>query len=155
MKSYLNSGKIGFILFSAMAFCSCNKQTDLTEQEVIGAIKKFDQGWEQKNMKTVDSVLSPHYIYFTQSGNTFSRDNVVSTAGESTYTLKKMSRGEFIVTITGNTAVVSTRWKGEGLYYGTPFNEDQRCSITLIKRENKVEILSEHCTPIKGNKVFH
>lgn len=106
-------------------------------------------------MSTVDSVLSAAYTYYTRSGSTFSRDSVVATAGETAYSLRNMSRSEFKVTLMGNTAVVSTRWKGRGMYRGEPFNEDQRCSIVLIKKENKVEILSEHCTPIKANIIFH
>lgn len=143
------------ILFVITAMVSCKKQRDLTEQEVIDTIKKFDNGWEHKNMKAVDSVLAPSYIYFTQSGTLFSRDSVVATSGENDYLLKNMSRSEIEVTITGNTAVVSTRWKGEGMYRGNPFNEDQRCSIVLMKKDNKVQFLSEHCTPIRLNRVFH
>ncbi len=133
---------------------SC-EQEPITKDEVISAINKFDNGWQNKNLHAVDSVLSPAYIYFTQSGSTFSRDSVVATAGENSYTLHDMSRTEFSVTLYDNTATVSTRWKGKGIYRGIPFDEDQRCSIVLIKKNNKVEILSEHCTPIKGNRVFH
>jgi hypothetical protein len=106
-------------------------------------------------MKEVDSVLSPSYIYFTRSGGTFSRDSVVATAGESSYSLKDMSRSDFVITIYNNTAIVSTRWKGKGMYRGNPFNEDQRCSIVVVKNGDKVEILSEHCTPIETTRVFH
>lgn len=141
--------------FFILLLSSCAKQQDITKQEVITAIKKFDNGWEYKNMTVVDSVLSPAYIYFTQSGNTFSRDSVVATSGENDYLLYDMSRSEIEVTLTGNTAVVSTRWKGKGIYRGTPFNEDQRCSLILIKKDKKVQILSEHCTPIKINRIFH
>ena len=141
--------------FFILLLSSCAKQQDITKQEVITAIKKFDNGWEYKNMTAVDSVLSPADIYFTQSGNTFSRDSVVATSGENDYLLYDMSRSEIEVTLTGNTAVVSTRWKGKGIYRGTPFNEDQRCSLVLIKKDNKVQILSEHCTPIKINRIFH
>lgn len=133
---------------------SCEDRS-ITKEEVIAAIKKFDNGWEHKNLHAVDSVLSPSYIYFTQSGGTFSRDSVVATAGENSYLLHDMSRSEFDITLDGNTAIVSTRWKGKGTYRGTPFDEDQRCSIVLIKKNNKVEILSEHCTPIKGSRIFH
>jgi Tfp pilus assembly protein PilZ len=143
-----------FLLLLITAISSCNKQ-DITEKEVINAIRKFDDGWENKNLHTVDSVLAPSYIYFTQSGGLFSRDSVVATAGENAYLLNNMSRTEFEVTLYGNTAIVSTRWKGKGVYRGIPFDEDQRCSIMLIKKDNKVEILSEHCTPIKGTRVFH
>jgi len=146
--------KILFFL-SAVVLCSCNHQEDITEQEVMNAIKKFDYGWNNKNLHTVDSVLAPAYIYFTQSGGTFSRDSVVATAGENSYILHDVSRTEFVVTTYGNTAVVSSRWKGKGIYRGAPFDEDQRCSIVLIKKDNKVEILSEHCTPVKANRIFH
>lgn len=137
-----------------MVLASCTKN-DITEAEVMAAIKKFDYGWEHKNLKAVDSILSPAYVYFTQSGGTFSRDSVVATAGENSYILHDMSRSEFVVTLYDNTAVVSTRWKGKGTYRGTPFDEDQRCSVVLIKKNNRVEILSEHCTPVKANRIFH
>lgn len=146
--------RIAVFLFFITAFPSCNENT-ITKEEVIGVIKRFDDGWEHKNLKTVDSVLAPAYIYFTQSGGTFSRDSVVATAGESAYILRDMNRSEFVITIYENTAIVSTRWRGKGSYRSIPFDEDQRCSIVLIKKNNKVEILSEHCTPIKTNAVFH
>ena len=144
-----------FFLFVITSMFSCNHQQDITEQEVMNAINKFDFGWEHKDLKTVDSVLSSKYVYFTQSGGTFSRESVVATAGQNTDILDRVSRSEFVITTYGNTAVVSTRWKGKGIYRGTPFDEDQRCSIVLIKKDGKVEILSEHCTPVKGNRIFH
>jgi hypothetical protein len=145
-----------FFLLLLPALCSCEqKEAAITQEEVIHVINKFDDGWRSKNLGAVDSVLSPAYVYFTQSGSTFSRDSVVATAGESSYKLETMSRTEFVVVLDGNTAVVSTRWKGKGDYRGTPFDEDQRCSIVVVKKDNKVEILSEHCTPIKTYKVFH
>lgn len=145
--------KILFLLLSTALF-SCQQQ-DITEQEVMNTIQKFDVGWLNKKLPTVDSVLAASYVYFTQSGGTFSRDSVVATAGENSYMLDTMSRSDFVITTYGNTAVVSSRWKGKGIYRGTPFNEDQRCSIVLVKRNNKVEILSEHCTPVRGNRIFH
>lgn len=137
-------------------FTSCvQTPAPLTREEVITVIRKFDDGWRQKNMKEVDAVLAPAYVYFTQSGGTFSRDSVVATAGSVNYTLEDMSRSAYDVQLFENTAVVSTRWQGKGVYHGTAFNEDQRCSITIIKHHNKIEILSEHCTPIKAVSLFH
>jgi len=145
-----------FFLLLIIIFYSCQQQQSaLTTEEVTDVINKFDNGWRNKDLQAVDSVLSPSYIYFTQSGGLFSRDSVVATAGEATYVLQDMSRSEFSISLNDNTAIVSTRWKGKGSYRGTPFDEDQRCSIVVIKKDNKVEILSEHCTPIKSNRVFH
>ena len=145
-----------FFLLPAILFNSCKqKHSPLTTEEVTNVIHQFDDGWENKNLQRVDSVLSPLYVYFTQSGGVFSRDSVVATAGEASYILQNVSRSEFEVMMNGNTAIVSTRWKGNGSYRGIPFDEDQRCSIVVTKKDDKVEILSEHCTPIKPNKVFH
>ena len=143
-------------LLLLITFQSCNPvQQPLTDDEVINVINKFDDGWKTKNLASVDSVLGPGYTYFTQSGGIFSRDSVVATAGQTSYSLHDMSRTEYVVDLEDNTAIVSTRWKGKGSYRGVPFDEDQRCSIVVIKKNNKVEIISEHCTPIKGNKIFH
>ena len=146
----------GIFLLTAIVFGSCEmRQAPLTTDEVIAVIKRFDEAWRTKDLQGVDSVLSPAYIYFTQSGGTFSRANLVETAGSQDYTLEKMGRYEYHVKLFENTAVVSTRWQGKGSYKGTPFDEDQRCSITIIKHDGKVEILSEHCTPIKPNRILH
>ncbi|MEO8768811.1 MAG: nuclear transport factor 2 family protein [Ferruginibacter sp.] len=151
MKKYLL-----LFCFFAIAINSCtHQQTPLTKEEVLDVIEKFDDGWKHKNMKQVDSTLAKDYTYFTQSGNIFSRDSVVATAGESDYSLRDMSRTELDITLFDNTAIVSTRWKGKGNYRGVLFDEDQRCSIVVVKKNNEVEILSEHCTPIKTNKIFH
>lgn len=146
-----------FIAISLLciAFVSCTRKQTLTREEVINVIKRFDNGWRNKDMNAVDSTLAPSYVYFTQSGGTFSRDSVVQTAGSPSYTLERMDRAEFDVQLYENTAVVSTRWQGKGIYKGIPFNEDQRCSITIVKQNNKISILSEHCTPIKRSGIFH
>lgn len=143
-------------IFTMVVFSFCKQvPAPLTREEVIAVIRKFDEGWKNKDLKEVDEVLAPAYIYFTQSGGLFSRDSVVATAGSPTYTLQNLSRSAYYVELYGNTATVSTRWQGKGVYNGRPFDEDQRCSITVIKLSNKIEILSEHCTPIKPNSIFH
>jgi hypothetical protein len=128
---------------------SCKQQDVLTREEVITVIHRFDEGWKNKNPKSVDSVLSVSYIYFTQSGGTFDRKNVVQTAGSADYKLETMQREQFDIKIEGNTAIVNTVWKAKGSYFDAPFDDTQRCSITVIKINGQVKILSEHCTPVK------
>lgn len=112
-------------------------------------VQHFDEGWKNKQKERVDSVLSPQYLYFTQSGNTFDRVRLVETAGSDVYQLQTMERESFTIQLEGNTAVVNTIWKGKGFYHGEAFNDRQRCSITIVKHEGKVRILAEHCTPIR------
>lgn len=97
----------------------------------------------------VDSVLSNHYVYFTQSGQIFNRSALIITAGSSVYQLQTMGRENLTMQLEGNTAVVNTIWKGKGFYHGEQFNDKQRCSITIVKHKGLVKILAEHCTPIK------
>jgi hypothetical protein len=121
----------------------------LTEKEVFDVINKFDVGWRTKNASIVDSVLSEQYLYFTQSGHTFNRVNLLATAGSEVYQLQTMEREQLTIQLEGNAAVVNTIWKGKGLYHGEDFNDKQRCSITIVKHNGQVKILAEHCTPIK------
>lgn len=127
----------------------CYPEPVLTEAEVMKVIERFDAGWQYKNPQIVDSVLSSHYLYFTQSGNTFDRASLLATARSQVYTLQTMKREEVTIQLDGNTAVVNTIWSGKGLYHGEAFNDRQRCSITIVKHRKKVRILAEHCTPIK------
>lgn len=145
---------VSFFLLLFLASCTVNTGVNnneelLTEEEVMAVIGKFDEGWKNKDEAIVDSVLSEHYVYFTQSGYTFNRAKLVATAGSDVYTLQNMERENFVVQIEGNTAVVSTIWKGEGYYHGEQFNDKQRCSVTIVKHNGAVKILAEHCTPIK------
>ncbi|MBK7560819.1 MAG: nuclear transport factor 2 family protein [Chitinophagaceae bacterium] len=142
--------KICFVTIFIILFApSCQQKETLTTEEVVAAIQLFDKGWKEKNVEIVDSVLSKSYIYFTQSGGIFDRKNVVLTAGSNDYKLDTVLRKQFDIKIEGNVAVVNTVWTGKGTYFNSPFNDNQRCSITIIKNNGKVEILSEHCTPIK------
>jgi hypothetical protein len=138
------------ILLALMTWqCGSKKNDLLTEAEVRAVIDKFDEGWQQKKATLVDSVLSEHYVYFTQSGYTFDRASLVATAGSDEYSLQTMQRENLTMQIEGSTAVVNTIWKGKGSYHGEDFNDKQRCSITIVKHNGEVKILAEHCTPIK------
>ena len=138
-----------WIITIALIGWACHPEAVLTKEEVMRVIERFDTGWQKKDSSLVDSVLSPHYLYFTQSGNTLDRASLVSTAGSGVYTLQTMKREEVTIQLDGNTAVVNTIWSGKGFYHGEEFNDRQRCSITIVKHRNKVRILAEHCTPIK------
>lgn len=138
-----------FILTAAL-FISCKKNKDLlTAKEVQAVIKQFDKGWKNKDTALVNASLAKSYIYFTQSGGTFDRQNVLHTAGSAEYKLEECSREEISYRLEGNTAIVNSIWIGKGWYRGVPFADTQRCSITIIKTNGKVQILSEHCTIIK------
>lgn len=145
----MNNLFITGLIFVLLSSCNSQQTAPLSEQEVHAIMEKFDRGWKTKNATLVDSVLSPQYLYFTQSGKTFDRAALVATAGSQVYTLQTMERDNLTIQIEGNTAVVNTIWKGKGIYHGESFDDRQRCSVTITKWNGKVQILAEHCTPIK------
>jgi ketosteroid isomerase-like protein len=143
---------ISVLLFTSCSGSSKNEQAKeevLSEEEVMTLINKFDQAFTNNDATTVDSLISERYVYFTQSGNTFNRQQLVATAASDEYLLQNMQRENIVVHLDGNTAVVSTIWKGQGVYHGEQFNDRQRCSVTIVKHKGQVKILAEHCTPIK------
>jgi hypothetical protein len=140
---------LSWLIILLLLLQSCAQQENLTNEEINEVIDRFDTGWKNKNAASVDSVLDEKYIYFTQSGGTFIRANVVQTAGSKEYLLDEMERKVISITIEGNTAVINTTWRGKGIYYGKPFDDKQRCSMTIIKRKGKISILSEHCTVLQ------
>lgn len=141
--------KMIFFPLLALLLAACTNRETITREEVIEIIGRFDKGWKAKDSTLVDAVLAPSYIYFTQSGGTFSRPNVVYTAGSPDYILDTVQRKMVDIHLEGNTAVANTVWIARGSYFEKPFNDTQRCSITVIKQEGKLHILSEHCTPVK------
>src|SRR4030095_16335594 len=101
---------IALLLFTGF---SCTENQKITIEEVNQVIHRFDEGWKNKKAIVVDSLLSSQYSYFTQSGGTFDRANVVQTAGSPDYQLDLMDRQVVSVNISGNTAVVNTTWRGK------------------------------------------
>lgn len=136
-------------LFTFTLLACKQKKDTLTAKDIQSVISRFDNGWKNKDTAAVDSDLAQSYIYFTQSGGTYDRQNVMQTAASPEYKLEKYSREEISYRIEGNTAIVNTIWIGTGTYRGKAFADTQRCSMTIIKMNGKPQILSEHCTVIK------
>jgi hypothetical protein len=59
-----------------------------------------------------------------------------------------VERSEIMPQFDGNTAVVSTRWRGRGWWKGDPFVDDQRCSMVWHRAFDGWRVMSEHCTQI-------
>ena len=122
------------LLIIVIVGVSCKKkQTPLTEEEVIAVVKRFDEGWIGKNLSIVDSVLAPSYIYFTQSGSTFNRKNLVETAGSSEYLLDSAERLDYRIKLFENTYLRD--------YF---IEEDKDTKIKKIKKMKIIIILIQN-----------
>ena len=118
------------------------------EREVRSIIAAFDSAWNRRDTVAVGRMLPAGYQYFTSTGQVWPRARVLSLVGSPKYRIDRADRSEIVPRVLGRTAIVSTRWRGAGEYDGKPFVDDQRCTLTLGKRDTAWELLAEHCTQI-------
>ncbi len=122
----------------------------LTETEVKDFITNYDKAWENRDTATMKEIMADKYIYFTSTGDTRTRDNIISwfTPADK-YNVETAYRNEVRITLNGNTAVVSSHWIGKGVFGTEKFNDDQRCGLVIQKINGKIKIISEHCVQIE------
>jgi len=149
-----------FIILSAavtILFLSCNtiqKDKDdvpLTEAEVKDFIRQYDAMWASRDTGLMKQAMDDQYIYFTSTGFTIGRGNIISwfTPADK-YKVEKAERSEIIVQLNDNTAIVSSRWIGNGSFGNEKFNDDQRCGLVIQKINGTLKLVAEHCTQIAG-----
>ena len=119
-----------------------------THDSIVLAIKNYDEAWNRKDVTSVERAMAADYVYFTSNGDVWSRQRTLDLLRSPKYLLKSAERTEIEVHRTGNTAIVSSRWKGQGSYEGEEFHDDQRCSIVLARAGRSWKVLAEHCTQI-------
>ena len=118
------------------------------DEEILRFVKKYDDAWNRKDAVVLERVLSPNYVYFGSKGVVRSRQSLMEELLSPNYHLTSGGRSEIKVYTTASTAVVSSRWKGEGTSGVEEFHDDQRCSIVLARGKADWLALSEHCTQI-------
>ena len=141
-----------FPLVILLAITACNDKNGnevITDAEVKEFISSYDSSWHKRDTNSLKGLMDEQYIYFTSYGGTLSRDHLMGwfTPADK-YKVDTASRSEVSYKINGNTAIVSSRWIGNGSFGEEKFDDDQRCSLVLQKKNGKLKIISEHCTQI-------
>jgi hypothetical protein len=144
-----------FIIAGIISACNDGQKEEkttenkITEKEVTDFIKHYDDLWAKRDTSGMKKAIAENYIYFTSTGNTTTRDRIISWFTPSDkYKVDSATRSEISVTINDNTAIVSSRWVGGGSFDGEKFKDDQRCSLTIQKINGELKLISEHCTQI-------
>ena len=115
---------------------------------VIQIVEAYDRAWSRKDFAAVDRILANNYVYFTSEGGIVSRRDTLNFLRSPKYILNSAERSELEVHHVSSTAIVGSRWKGNGVYDGKAFHDDQRCSLVLIREGESWKLLSDHCTQI-------
>ena len=111
-------------------------------------IVRYDDAWKAKDVKALDKILAPEYVYFSSLGGESDLAKTRETVASPAYRLERGERSEIRAFRIGTTVVVSTRWQGAGVFDGKSFQDDQRCSVVVGFADGRGRVLSEHCTNI-------
>jgi hypothetical protein len=133
------------LLVSAFACAGPSGSTTGTEDSLRAALAIYDSAWLAKDGPTVERILAPEYTYFTSIGGLNDKAATLAFLADTGYTLTLSRRTDVRVKLAGTTAVVSSRWEGQGRYHAEPVRDDQTCGQTWLWRSDRWVILSEHC----------
>lgn len=115
---------------------------------VAAALEAYDAAWAEKDTAAAGRWLAPKYQYFTSTGALRNRDDMLGFLARPDYRLDHVERTEVQVTLDGETAIVSSRWRGTGEWSGGRIDDDQRCGQVFVRRATGWQTLSEHCVQI-------
>jgi ketosteroid isomerase-like protein len=122
----------------------------LTENEVRDFINRYDKAWAERDTVAMKEIMDDKYIYFSSTGNTTTKDNIISWFSPADkYKVDTAYRNEINIILNANTAIVSTHWAGNGTFGEEKFDDDQRCGLVVQKLNGKLKIISEHCVQIE------
>jgi ketosteroid isomerase-like protein len=139
---------VALCLFGVLLPRGLVAQTGTAAPEVTKLVARYDSAWNQHDSLTVNRLLAPSYQYFSSRGSVSSRGETMKFLSDPGYKLERARRSEVAVALSGDVAVVSSRWQGEGTYKGERFVDDQRCGQTWVRAGKSWQLLSEHCVQI-------
>jgi hypothetical protein len=117
--------------------------------ELLELNQAWTKAWLEGDARVVDSLMAPGYVYIAPNGQVLDRQKILSIIRSPRYHLFVGARTEVGVTPLGtDSAVVHSRWKGEGSYEGQGFHDDHRCTTILLRREGRWQVILEHCSAI-------
>jgi ketosteroid isomerase-like protein len=128
------------------------QQSSSRQDEVLKVIENYDKAWNQKDVRSLEQILAPNYVYFSSDGQVRSRQYMLDFLRSPGYVLNSAERGDLQAYRAADTVVVSSRWKGHGTYEGKEFRDDQRCGLVFTRDGQHWKLLSEHCTQIVSPK---
>lgn len=150
VEAFMKANSIFFIALSVLIFGTnaFAQKSDKQIENVLQTLKKYDEAWNKKDAKTVGEILDAQYIYFSSVGGLSTRQESLDFLVSPKYILTFVERSEIKTFQSGETVVVSSRWKGKGSYSGGEINDDQRCGQVFVKSGKNWKLFSEHCVQI-------
>ena len=137
-------------LLAGVSACGTAAADGGDEAAVRQVIASLDSAWNRKDSVAVAGLMAPTYVYFSSKGGITPRNQALAFLVAPHYRLEYADRSELEVHFFGASAVVSSRWRGRGMWEGKEFTDDQRCSLMMGWNSSGWRVLSEHCTQIES-----
>lgn len=136
------------LLLVVAALTACTPAGASPADDIRTITAPLDAAWNAHDTAAVARMMSHSYVYFSSRGDVVPRADFLAFLSEPSYRLDFVERSEIEPRFDGNTAIVSTRWRGRGSWKGESFVDDQRCSMVWHRAFDGWRLMSEHCTQI-------
>ncbi|MFN0277933.1 MAG: nuclear transport factor 2 family protein [Pyrinomonadaceae bacterium] len=144
MRSIILLGSILMLSSVSLAQTPDNLSADLKK-----ALTAYDAAWNKKDVGGVSKILAEDYVYFSSTGSLTNRKRTLEFLASPDYKLTFVERSEIVSLYnTNGVAVLSSRWKGRGMYGKEKIDDDQRCGLVFAKEKQQWRLISEHCAQI-------
>lgn len=148
MKNRLRLGFI-FTLLAVHAAASYSQTVDGLPSTLKSALTEYDRAWNAKDKATVGRILADDYVYFSSTGELTTRKATLDFLASPDYTLTFVERTQVkLLSKRDALAVISSRWKGRGMFGKETINDDQRCGLVFVREGKNWKLISEHCVQI-------
>jgi uncharacterized protein (TIGR02246 family) len=137
--------------------CAANEESKPVENSFETELESVNQrwvgAWLARDPEEVDAMMAPGYVYVAPDGRVMSRKAIMEIVESPEYALSWGGRSEVSVSrITPDLAMVVCRWRGEGMYRGRRFRDDQRCSSLFVKRAGTWLVAHEHSSTLASSE---
>jgi len=141
---------IAIVLLCVIAAVTASAQTGgKPDSAITNALAEYDAAWNKKDVAQISRILTDDYVYFSSTGGLTDRKSTLKFLASPDYKLTFVERSEITLLSKNNfVAVVSSRWKGRGMFGKEEINDDQRCGLVFVKQGKVWKLLSEHCAQI-------
>jgi ketosteroid isomerase-like protein len=93
-----------------------------------------------------ERMFADDYLMVLPDSSTLTKARAVAELRSREITWKSATGEDMQVRVYGDTAVVTGRFLGKGVYKGKPLNEHQRFTSVWAKRDGRWQAIAEHAT---------
>jgi ketosteroid isomerase-like protein len=142
--------RVALILAMLVGAAAAYSQNDGAMPSTLkNALTEYDRAWNAKETAAVGRILADDYVYFSSTGELTTRKATLDFLASPDYKLTFVERTEVkLLSQSDSVAIISSRWKGRGMFGKEVINDDQRCGLVFVWERKRWKLISEHCVQI-------